>query len=80
MKYKKLGRIFALTLCSMCLKEAVCDLFSYFTFSQYINPAGDLIACLHQIFDSVMKLHKMPQTEIVLKDVKRMGPLEFLFS
>lgn len=63
----------------MCLKEAAGDLFSYFTFSQYINPARELIACLHQTFNPVMKLHTMPQTEIILKAVNRMGPLGFLF-
>lgn len=63
----------------MCLKEAACDLFSYFPFSQGINPARELIACSHQTFDLVMKLHTMPQTEIILKGVKRMGPLGLLF-
>lgn len=71
--------MFALTLCTVCLKEAACDLFCYFTFSQYINSARELIACLHQTFDPVMKLHTMPQTEIILKGMKRMGPLGFLF-
>lgn len=78
-KCKKLGKIFALTLRTMCLQEAACDLFSYFTFSEYINPARELIACLHPTFDPVMKLHTMPQTEIVVKGVKRIDPLGFLF-